>query len=141
MIKNQETKCVEIIDENLPLGILANTAAILGITIGKQIPELVGKNAVDASGQSHLGIITIPIPILKGNKEIIRELREKIYTSNYDDMVVVDFSDVAQRCNIYSEYLQKASKKLETEYTYFGLAICGNKKIVNSLTGSMPLLR
>lgn len=38
MIKNQETKCVEIIDENLPLGILANTAAILGITIGKQMP-------------------------------------------------------------------------------------------------------
>lgn len=141
MIKEQDTKCVMIIDENLPLGILANTAAILGITLGKHAPGLVGKDAADASGQSHLGIITIPVPILKGNKEILRELREKLYTSNYDDIIVADFSDVAQSCNIYSEYLQKVSTILETEHTYFGLAICGNKKKVNKLTGSIPLLR
>lgn len=90
--------------------------------------------------QSHLGIVTIPVPILKGNREILRELREKLYTSYYDDMIVVDFSDVAQSCNIYSEYLQKASTISEADYTYFGLAICGNKKKVNKLTGSMPLL-
>lgn len=91
--------------------------------------------------QSHLGIVTIPVPILKGNRENLRELREKLYTSYYDDMIVVDFSDVAQSCNIYSEYLQKASTISEADYTYFGLAICGNKKKVNKLTGSMPLLR
>lgn len=141
MITEQDTKCVMIIDENLPLGILANTAAILGITLGKHAPELVGKDATDASGQSHLGIITIPVPILKGNKEILRELREKLYTSGYDDIIVADFSDVAQSCNIYSEYLQKASTILETEHIYFGLAIYGNKKKVNKLTGSIPLLR
>lgn len=141
MIIKKDTKCVIVIDENLPLGIIANTATILGITLGKQIPELVGKDAIDASGQSHLGIITIPVPVLKGNKEIIRELREKLYTSNYDDMIVADFSDVAQSCNIYSEYLQKVSTILEIEHTYFGLAICGNKKKVNKLTGSMPLLK
>ena len=27
------------------------------------------------------------------------------------------------------------------ELNYFGLAICGSKKKVNKLTGSMPLLR
>lgn len=141
MITEQDTKCVMIIDENLPLGILANTAAILGITLGKHAPELVGKDAVDASEKGHLGIITIPVPILKGNKEILRELREKLYTSGYDDIIVADFSDVAQSCNIYSEYLQKASTISETEHTYLGLAIYGNKKKVNKLTGSIPLLR
>ena len=141
MITEQDTKCVMIIDENLPLGILANTAAILGITLGKHAPELVGKDAADASGQRHLGIITIPVPILKGNKEILRELREKLYTSDYDDIIVADFSDVAQSCNIYSEYLQKASTISETKHTYLGLAIYGNKKKVNKLTGSIPLLR
>ena len=31
-----------VIDENLPLGIIAYTAAIMGITLGKQMPEGVG---------------------------------------------------------------------------------------------------
>lgn len=137
----QDTKCVMVVNENLPLGIIANTAAILGITLGKHVPKLVGKDATDASGKNHLGIITIPVPILKGNEEILRELREKLYTSDFDDVVVADFSDVAQSCNVYSEYLQKASITSEKEHTYFGLTICGSKKKVNKLTGSMPLLR
>ena len=33
----QNEKCVMVIDENLPLGIIANTAAIMGITLGKQM--------------------------------------------------------------------------------------------------------
>ena len=32
----QNEKCVMVIDENLPLGIIADTAAIMGITMGKQ---------------------------------------------------------------------------------------------------------
>jgi len=141
MIPQQDKKCVIVIDENIPLGILANTAAILGITLGRHIPELVGEDAIDASGQTHLGIIKIPVPILKGNKEILRNLREKLYTSYFDDIIVSDFSDVAQGCNIYNEYLQKVSTISETEHTYLGLIICGNKQKVNKLTGSMPLLR
>lgn len=141
MTLKQDTKCVIVIDENLPLGILANTATILGITLGKLIPELVGQDATDASGQCHLGIIKVPVPILKGNKEILSELRRNLYTSDFDDIIVVDFSDVAQGCNIYSEYLQKVSTVEETQHTYLGLIICGNKKKVNKLTGSMPLLR
>lgn len=34
-------KCVIVIDENLPLGITANTAAILGITMGMKMPSVV----------------------------------------------------------------------------------------------------
>ena len=30
---SQNDKCVMVIDENLPLGIIANTAAVLGITL------------------------------------------------------------------------------------------------------------
>ena len=39
-------KCVMIIDENLPLGIIANTAAIMGITLGKQRHEVVGQTCM-----------------------------------------------------------------------------------------------
>ena len=43
----QNEKCVMVIDENLPLGIIANTAAIMGITLGKQMPEVVGADVYD----------------------------------------------------------------------------------------------
>ncbi len=33
----ENEKCVMIIDEALPLGIIANTAAILGITMGMKM--------------------------------------------------------------------------------------------------------
>ena len=35
----QNEKCVMVIDEHLPLGLIANTAAIMGITLGKKMPE------------------------------------------------------------------------------------------------------
>ena len=38
----QNEKCVIVVDEELPLGIIANTAVILGITLGKTMPEAVG---------------------------------------------------------------------------------------------------
>ena len=49
----QNEKCVMVIDERLPVGVIANTAAILGITLGKQFPEVVGADVTDASGCTH----------------------------------------------------------------------------------------
>lgn len=65
----QNKKCVMIIDENLPLGIIANTAAIMGITLGREMPEVVGQNVTDQSGNEHLGIITFPVPVLKVHRK------------------------------------------------------------------------
>ena len=59
----QNQKCVIILDEGLPLGLLANTAAILGITLGKKMPETVGPDVTDRTGSEHLGIIEFPVPI------------------------------------------------------------------------------
>ena len=37
----ENRKCVMILDEELPAGVLANAAGILGMTLGKQIPEVI----------------------------------------------------------------------------------------------------
>lgn len=137
----QNEKCVMIIDENLPLGMAANTAAIMGISIGKEIPEVVGKDVFDRSGNRHLGIIEFPVPILKGNAESMQMIRERLYEPEFSDLTVVDFSDLAQGCKTYEEFIKKMTLVSETELRYFGIAICGAKKKVNKLTGSMGLLR
>lgn len=136
-----EKKCVMVIDEALPLGIIANTAAILGATLGKQQPDLVGVDVTDKTGNEHLGIVDIPIPILKGNAALIKEIREKLYAPEFSEMLVIDFSDVAQSCNVYDEFIAKMSHTEAVVLQYFGIALCGSKKLVNKLTGNMPLMR
>lgn len=137
----QNEKCVMVIDESLPLGLIANTAAIMGITLGKKRAEVVGADVVDKSGHSHLGIIEFPVPILKGSSEIIKQIREKLYQPDFEDLMVVDFSDLAQSCKTYEEFCDRMAGVPEDMLRYFGIAICGTKKKVNKLTGSMPLLR
>lgn len=137
----QNEKCVMVIDESLPLGIIANTAAIMGITLGKKMPEVVGADVADKTGNGHLGIIEFPVPILKGTLESIKAIREKLYEPDFSDLTVVDFSDLAQSCKTYDEFTEKMKTVSETDLHYFGIAICGAKKKVNKLTGSMPLLR
>lgn len=125
---NEERKCVMIVDESLPLGIIANTTAILGNTLGSHYPGAVGKNVLDKNENEHLGIIERPIPILKGNKELLNNLRDTLYKEEYKDMIVADFSDVAQSCKTYDEYIQKISKVDSNNINYFGIAIYGTKK-------------
>ncbi len=137
----QNEKCVIVIDEQLPVGLLANTAAILGITLGKKLPDAVGADVIDQSGNEHLGIIEIPVPILKGTPKIIRELREKLYQPDFSDVIAADFSDLAQSCKTYAEFTEKMGQVSENALHYLGIAIYGTKKKINKLTGSMPLLR
>ena len=137
----QNEKCVVIIDEGLPIGIIANTAAILGITLGMKMPDVVGADALDLDGNKHMGIIKFPVPVLKGNRERIKELRLKLFSDEYDDLTVVDFSDLAQGCKTYEEFTDKMAACAEDNLSYLGIAVCGDKKKVNKLTGTLPLLR
>ncbi len=130
-----------VIDETLPLGMIANTAAVMSATIGKRFPDFIGPDVFDKDGNSHLGIIAIPIPILKGNPELLKALRERLYQPEFERLTVVDFSDAAQSCNTYDAFTAKMADAPEESLRYFGVAICGDKKLVNQLTGSMPLLR
>ena len=140
-MSGNDMKCVMVIDEDLPLGVITNTAAVMGVTLGKQFPHLVGADVFDKTDNRHLGIIEFPIPILKGNALFIKELREKLYQPEFSELTVVDFSDVAQSCKTYDEFIGKIADVPEEDLNYFGLAIYGSKKQVNKLTGSMPLLR
>ena len=115
-----------VVDENLPIGIIANTAAILGITMGMKMPDVVGNDVSDLEGNFHMGIIQFPVPILKGNTELLKSIRTKL---------------LAQGCKTYDEFIDKMANTSERELKYIGIAICGNKKQVNKLTGNLPLLR
>ena len=136
-----ELKCVMVVDESMPLGIIANSTAVMGVTIGKLFPEVVGQDVIDQSGYQHPGFIDFPIPILKGNCEFLLTMLERLYEPSFEKVTVVDFFDVAQGCKTYEEYIEKMKDVPEAAIDYFGLTLFGNKKQVNKLTGSLPLLR
>ena len=71
-------KCVIVVDETLSLGMAANTAVILGLTLGEEEPSIIGPKVRDKSGREHLGITIAPIPVLKGSRAVMMELREKL---------------------------------------------------------------
>ncbi len=140
-MNTENEKCVMVIDESLPIGIIANTAAILGITMGMKMPDVVGADVADKEGNIHMGIIRFPIPVLKCNVEMMNSLRNKLFNKEFSDLTVVDFTDLAQGCKTYDEFTEKMAGVSVNNLKYIGIAICGNKKKVNKLTGYMPLLK
>ena len=140
-IDPSKTKCVMIVDADLPTGLIANTTAVLSLTLGAKIEGIIGSDIYDSSDRLHVGITTVPIPILKANREQIKEIRNKLYEENHEDIFVVDFSDAAQVTKNYEDYSMKISQTPTQELNYLGIAIVGNKKKVNKVTGNMPLLK
>lgn len=136
----QNQKCVLVIDKNLPVGIIANTSAILGATLGKELPFAIGTDVKDKNNYTHAGIIKIPVPILSETGEVIKKLRNELFKSEYSDLTVVDFTSLAQECKNYNEFILKMNNCPEKSLSYMGIAVFGNKKKINKLTGSLPLL-
>lgn len=135
-----EKKCVLVIDENLPLGVVANTAAVLALGLGKLIPEMIGDDFQDGEGYVRRGITTYPIPALKGNAELLRSMRAKL--KDYEaDLIVIDLFGATRTTRSYEEYIRVVQSTPEDQLEYLGIAISGSKKLVNKFTGNLGLLK
>lgn len=135
-------KVAMVINKDIPLGLVANTAAVLGISLSNLFQQdIVGCDVQDASGHSHIGITAQTIPILSSTREQIKEIRDTTYDSIYSDLTVIDFSEAAQKCLEYDDYIKTLSYLPSSELYYLGICLYGPKKKVNKLTGSLGLLR
>ena len=135
-------KLVMVINCDLPLGLVANTAAVLGISLSKIYQEdIVGGDIVDADGNLHLGITAQTIPILSASREQVKEIREAMFEPAFAEVAAIDFSEAAQRCLNYEQYVRSLAHLSAEELFYLGVCMYGPKKKVNKLTGSLPLLR
>lgn len=132
-------KCVLVIDEQLPIGLAVNTAAVLALTLGSKIEALIGPDVLDGSERVHVGITTLPIPILKADEEALKRLW--LRATEVGNLFVVDFTDAAQTTHAYEHYTRKIADVPSEQLHYVGVALYGKKETVNKLTGSLPLLR
>ncbi|MGV3003445.1 DUF2000 domain-containing protein [Vibrio sp.] len=133
----ESNKCVLVIDKELPLGVIANTAAVLTLSLGKVHPELVGESITNRDGGKHLGITRIPIPILASSSDEIKIIRDKLQPVT----TLVDFSSVAKGTKNYEEYSSAIAGTEAKDIEYLGIAVYGDKKVIARYTGNMRLMR
>lgn len=134
-------KCVIIVEDGMELGIAANVISILSISLGKLRPDIVGDNTPDKEGNTHIGLIQVPVPVLKATGDKINEIRNILLDETYSGVSCVDFTNVAQQCMTYVDYTETMASSDSNSLVYYGLALAGNKKKINKLTGSLGLLR
>lgn len=134
-------KCVLVIDNEQPTGIIANTASVLSITLGNQIDGIVSYDVYDKQGEKHLGITQMPIPVLGASRDKIKEIRRHLLTLGVEDMVLVDFSNIARQSRSYDHYETAMLTTGEDEIHYIGIGICADKKVINKATGNLSLIR
>jgi hypothetical protein len=131
-------KLALVINTELEIGLAANTAAVLTLSVGAQHPELIGKDLTDGSGQAHIGITSIPIPVLSADTQMLTGLVQKLKDT---DIELVSFSKIAQSIHTYEEYASKLKVTPAEALEYSGIALYGPQKQVNSLVGSLPRLK
>lgn len=137
-----EHKLAMVIDRALPGGLVANTAAVLAMSLGSRLESVIGPDVKDADGTPHLGITTLPIPVLVADQDELKQLRSRaLGDSRADGLVLVDFPDCAQRSRTYDHYTEQLEASAEKDLSYLGIALFGPRKPIQKLTGSLPLLR
>ncbi|NMM27928.1 MAG: DUF2000 domain-containing protein [Glaciimonas sp.] len=134
-------KCIFVVDNTLPIGLIANTCAVLALSLGKNHPELVGHDLHDKDGDMHPGITTIVMPILGSTKEDIAMIREKAKGQAHYGLQVIDVSNIAQQTKTYSDYVGLLKETSSEQLQYFGICLFGATQLIKSLTGSLSLLR
>ena len=90
-------KCVMIVNEDLPRGIIANTTAALGISIASLQNGMIGKRLMDGNGRIHESVTNVPIPILSLPDNDIKTLYDNLLDLNDENLKVIGFNDVAQK--------------------------------------------
>lgn len=126
-----------VLDEELPPGLAANAAAILGMSLGRSAPETLGPDVPDAEGALHPGITSLPVPVLAAKAEALRELRDAARA--VPGIGFADFTELARRTRTYEEYARRLSESGSGDLHYLGICLYGDDESVRRLTGSLPL--
>jgi hypothetical protein len=130
-------KWVIVMDRDLPRGLQANAAACLAASVGGAVPAILGEGGTDASGGAHPGLPWIGCTVLAAPAAIVRRLRNDAAAE--PGLVVTDMAAIAQRTNVYDEYLDALATS--DDLSYSAVSLLGPRPAVERLTGRLPLLR
>jgi hypothetical protein len=132
-------KMVVVIATEAAIGVALNTAALLGVGLGRHHDDTVGPDTTDASGAAHTGMCAYPIPVLRAPAEQLQSLRAQ--AAARPDVTIHDMHQVAQQARTYDQMSTTLSGTKPEDIDYLGLALFGPRATIDSLTGALPLYR
>lgn len=130
-------KSAIIINPELPVGYLANAIACIASGIFLNGGDLVGPE-IKGKDVDYIPITKIPILILKPGTKSLFELCKQAQSLSLKYMA---FTKEAQSTTDYDTYEKSVSGQPLESVTLLGLGVVGPDNIVNSLVGSLPMLR
>ena len=132
-------KAIVIVDGSLPVGVIANCAAVLGASLGAAKPDIIGPALVDASGTRHPGITGLPLPVLAADAETLRSIFRA--AGSEPSIEATGFTDIARSCLSYADYEARMAVAGFESLRFLGVLLVGPPKAIGRLSGSLPLLR
>ncbi len=136
-VPSPPTRCVIVVDQDLPAGRAANAAAVIALTIGQRHPLLVGAPLVDGSGMAHPGLIPIGIAVLAAAQAELADVRRKGLAIGCD---VVDFPIQGQQTTNYDAFRTAVAATPTDALQYVGIALIGQKNVIRKIVGHLELL-
>lgn len=130
-------KAAIIINPDLPVGLLANAVACITSGLFVDGKDFVGEEIVGKDVR-YLPITKIPILILKPGQKPLADLCRQAQEL---ELKYIAFTREAQSTTNYEEYTKRVNGLSLNDVTLVGLGIVGEGEKVNSVTGSLPMLR
>lgn len=135
-----ECRVAIVLNPELPLGPLANAAAVIGVGLGAAMPTLGAVDLTDADGLTVQTSADRPVPVLRAGTDAMRDLLKRALPAPAG-AVVVPFPEFARLINTFDDYLRVFPEKRLLEEPPAGVGLAGPTKWVRSLTGSLKSLR
>lgn len=130
-------KIVMVLNADLGPGLAANTAAVLGISLGNSDPAIIGPDLYDRSRTHHPGITRQNIPVLAADGQAMKSIFDRGH--QMEGLEILGFNTIAHRSRDYDGYAEQLSRTETRDLEFSGLCLRGSKAAVNTLTGSLKL--
>lgn len=131
-------RCVIVVDEELPPGLAANAAAVLALTLGSQLPVLVGPPYRDADANEYAGLFGRGLPVLRATAAELQALLGDAYEK---EVGVITMPAAAQQTTDYEAFRARMAETPIAEVAPLALLLHGPKRAIAKLTGRLSLLR
>jgi hypothetical protein len=127
-----------VVDQSLDRGAAGNRCAVLSTGLAARHPEIIGSDLVTADGVPLLGFTKVPMAVLVGKDQPLRELANRARGLGCTTLV---FLSRAQGMRSYEAYRDSVAQTPASDLDVDAFAIFGPKKAVNSVIGALPCLR
>ncbi|TYC61871.1 DUF2000 domain-containing protein [Rhodobacterales bacterium] len=126
-----------IVADDLPVGLKANFAAVLGMSLGKMRPDLVGPDTQTGDDITLPGITSVAIPILAAPAEDL----PRLFGEAGDLPLRLAYMQAAFEARNYADYTDRISGAALADHAPKAILLGGPRKAVDRICGRLPLVR